>query len=46
MPNRRGKPGDLIAEVRIQVPSRLSRRERELFEELAAVSGFDPRSGS
>jgi curved DNA-binding protein len=46
MPNRRGKSGDLIAEVRIHVPARLSRRERELFEELAAVSGFDPRSGS
>jgi hypothetical protein len=26
------------------VPRRLSRRERELFEELANVSSFDPRS--
>ncbi|HEY0560499.1 MAG TPA: DnaJ C-terminal domain-containing protein [Frankiaceae bacterium] len=44
LPNPRGKPGDLLASVRIMVPPRLSRRERELFEELAATSGFDPRA--
>jgi curved DNA-binding protein len=43
MPNPRGQPGDLYAEVRIMVPRRLSRRERQLFEELAAASNFDPR---
>lgn len=43
MPNPRGKPGDLYAEVRVMVPKKLGKRERELFEELAAVSGFDPR---
>jgi curved DNA-binding protein len=43
MPNRNGKPGDLYAVVRILVPSRLTRRERELFEELAETSKFDPR---
>jgi curved DNA-binding protein len=43
MPNPRGAPGDLYAEVRIMVPPRLSDRERELFAELAAVSSFDPR---
>jgi curved DNA-binding protein len=43
MPNPKGKPGDLYAEVRIMVPKRPSKRERELFEELAAVSDFDPR---
>jgi curved DNA-binding protein len=43
MPNPRGKPGDLYAEVRIMVPKRLSRRERKLFEELAAAASFDPR---
>jgi curved DNA-binding protein len=43
MPNPQGKPGDLYAEVRVMVPKRLSKRERELFEELAAVSEFDPR---
>jgi curved DNA-binding protein len=44
MPNPRGQPGDLYAEVRIMVPRSPSRRERELFEELAKVSDFDPRS--
>jgi curved DNA-binding protein len=44
MPNPRGKPGDLYAEVRIVVPHRLRRRERELFEELARESNFDARS--
>jgi curved DNA-binding protein len=44
LPNPRGKPGDLFAEARIMVPARLSRQERRLFEELAKVSTFDPRS--
>ncbi|MER7837698.1 J domain-containing protein [Streptomyces sp. NPDC096040] len=43
MPNPRGADGDLYAELRITVPPRLSDRERELFDELAAVSSFDPR---
>jgi len=43
MPNPRGANGDLYAELRIMVPPRLSDRERELLEELAAVSSFDPR---
>jgi curved DNA-binding protein len=43
MPHPRGQPGNLYAEVRIMVPPRLSRRERQLFEELANASSFDPR---
>ncbi|MCO4698799.1 molecular chaperone DnaJ [Streptomyces sp. RO-S4] len=43
MPNPRGAGGDLYAEVRVMVPSTLGDRERELFEELAATSSFDPR---
>ena len=43
LPNPRGKPGDLFAEARIMVPSRLSSAERDLFEQLAAVSDFQPR---
>jgi curved DNA-binding protein len=43
MPNPKGKPGDLYAVVKIMVPKKLTKRERELFEELAAVSDFDPR---
>jgi curved DNA-binding protein len=43
MPNLSGPPGDLHAEVKVMVPPRLSDKERELFEELAKVSPFDPR---
>jgi curved DNA-binding protein len=43
MPNPNGRPGDLYAEVKAMVPPRLSRRERELFEELGRISDFDPR---
>jgi curved DNA-binding protein len=35
--------GDLYAVVKIVVPKRLSKRERELFEQLADTSKFDPR---
>ena len=45
-PIRRASRAILYAEVRVMVPKTLSRRERELFEELAAVSDFDPRRGS
>jgi curved DNA-binding protein len=43
MPGPRGANGDLYAELRVMVPPRLNDRERELLEELAAVSSFDPR---
>ncbi|MET8076346.1 J domain-containing protein [Streptomyces sp. NPDC005303] len=43
MPNPRGANGDLYAELRVMVPPDLGDRERELFEELAATSSFDPR---
>jgi curved DNA-binding protein len=43
MPNPKGAPGDLYAEVRIMVPPEPTERERELFEQLAAASSFDPR---
>ncbi len=43
LPHPRGKPGDLYAEARIMVPSRPSHTERQLFEQLAAASDFDPR---
>jgi curved DNA-binding protein len=44
MPNPRGSPGDLYAEVSVMVPAKLTDRERALFEELAAISTFDPRT--
>jgi curved DNA-binding protein len=43
MPGRGGGHGDLYARVQIMVPRSLSDRERELFQELAAASSFDPR---
>jgi len=45
LPNPRGKPGDLLAEAKIVVPAEPSAGERELFEQLAATSNFDPRRG-
>jgi curved DNA-binding protein len=45
LPHPRGKPGDLYAEARIMVPPRPSHQERQLFEQLAAASDFDPRRG-
>ncbi|MGA2928387.1 MAG: DnaJ C-terminal domain-containing protein [Solirubrobacteraceae bacterium] len=43
LPKQGGGRGDLHAIVRIMVPKQLSERERELFEQLADVSEFDPR---
>ena len=44
MPGARDTAGDLYAVVKIEIPRKLSARERELFEELRNVSGFDPRA--
>ena len=43
LPNPKGRAGDLYAEARIMVPAKLSQAERDLFEQLAAASQFDPR---
>ena len=40
----RGGRGDLYALVRIDVPTSLTPRERELFEELSRTSRFNPRT--
>ena len=39
-----GSRGDLYALVHVDVPATLTPRERELFEELARASRFDPRA--
>lgn len=39
-----GGRGDLYAIVQVQVPTTLTDRERELFQELARGSRFDPRA--
>ncbi len=44
LPNPKGTPGDLLAEAKIVVPAKPSERERELLEQLAVASSFDPRS--
>jgi curved DNA-binding protein len=46
MPGPGDTAGDLYAHVKIVVPKRLEREERELFEQLADVSRFDARKGS
>ncbi|MCU1576679.1 MAG: molecular chaperone DnaJ [Leifsonia sp.] len=43
---RPGRPGDIYARVKIMVPTTLSDRERELFEQLRNASTFDPRMSS
>jgi curved DNA-binding protein len=45
LPSPGGAAGDLYAVVAIHVPNRLTKKERELFEELASASKFDPRKG-
>jgi len=44
MPNPKGSPGDLYAVMQIKVPKSLSKKERQLFEELNKVSAFRPRN--
>jgi curved DNA-binding protein len=45
MPGPDGSAGDLYAVLAVHVPKRLTKKERELFEQLASVSHFDPRKG-
>lgn len=40
-----GGPGDFYAEIQIRLPDKLTGREKELFEELAAASDFVPSAG-
>ena len=46
LPNASGPAGNLYAVLAIHVPKRLTKDERELFQQLADVSKFDPRKGS
>jgi curved DNA-binding protein len=45
LPDAQSRRGDLYAVVKIRVPRTLSDEERELFEQLAAASSFEPRRG-
>ena len=42
---RGGGKGDLLVTVNVEVPSRVSKQERELLEQLREVSGDSPRDG-
>jgi curved DNA-binding protein len=46
LPNPKGAPGDLYAEVRMVVPKTVSGDERRLWEQLASTSDFDARRDS
>ncbi len=39
----KGSRGDLIAEVKIMVPNKLTQEEKKIFEELNNISTFNPR---
>lgn len=43
MPTAGGRHGDLYAHVQVMVPKKLDEHQRELYEQLAAASHFDPR---
>jgi curved DNA-binding protein len=43
LPRGDGQRGDLYGAVQITLPKQLSEQERELFEQLASVSEFNPR---
>ena len=43
LPRQGHKNGDLRVTIRIEVPARLSAKEKELFEALAKASTFNPR---
>ena len=40
----KGGRGDLVAEIKVMVPKKLSQEERDLFETLNKVSVFNPRN--
>ena len=38
-----GSRGDLIAEIKIVVPKKLTENEKKLYEQLKLISNFNPR---
>lgn len=41
--NKTGKKGDLIITLKIQIPKKLSQKEKDLYKELAKQRDFNPR---
>lgn len=44
--NANGTRGDLIAEVKIMVPKKISKEEEQIYKKLNEVSNFNPRSNN
>ena len=44
LPKKDQQTGDLIVTLQVQVPKTVGKEEERLFKELAATSGFNPRS--
>lgn len=42
----KGSRGDLVAEIKIMVPTQMSEKETKLFKDLSQVSHFEPRTMS
>lgn len=42
--NKNGTRGDLVVEVKIMVPKKVSEEERKIFEKLNKISSFNPRN--
>jgi len=40
-----GDRGDLYVVIRVEVPTEITRQEREFWEKLAGASRFNPRQG-
>ena len=43
LPKRGGTQGDLLVEVKVEVPAKISDSERAAWEQLAKTSHFNPR---
>lgn len=44
IPKRKGGAGDIIVELELRMPDKLSQDEEKLFMELASISKFNPRT--
>ncbi len=44
VPNPKGKTGDLLAKVTVDVPQKLSPKQKKAIQELGELMDFDPRS--
>ncbi len=45
LPRTGGGAGDLLVEIKVEVPQKISEAERRLWEQLARESHFNPRAG-